>query len=467
MKNYDYNLFVGIDVSKGKADAAILAVPELRSVKPRFLRKKLSFKFIKSDVVKFLNTVRKYSSDQHCLHTYFALEVTGIYSTNVYSFIKENCNSDEEIHQLNTDFVNKWRESHNISKSDPLDAQTISTIIGTDDDVRYVSDSVFENKNGYQDLKALVHRHYQIKKLYSQETNRLIALCDCYFPELQYVFEPKSAAFLALLSQYPTSHDIINASKNEVFSLVYEATKHRCSLDKIDKLFNYAQDTLVPHVSDYIRCVIFNTVESIFNIRAQLKLIEKDIRKLAATFNVYSLLMTITGCGPLTAAVIIAETGDIFRFKNADHYVSYSGSSPRNKRSGKSVEIMGKISKKGSKYLRHALYMIAEFARRHNPVLKHLFERVKNGNKKRHKLAVIAVANRIARYIYSIMKNESSFVIMHENIMQLPEETRNTFFNSISLDFPKNTRKQIYQYSDVNGEIHRFVYKNETTESIA
>ena len=63
--------------------------------------------------------MRKYSSDQHCLHTYFALEVTGIYSTNVYSFIKENCNSDEEIHQLNTDFVNKWRESHNISKSDP------------------------------------------------------------------------------------------------------------------------------------------------------------------------------------------------------------------------------------------------------------------------------------------------------------------------------------------------------------
>ena len=175
MKNYNYNLYVGIDVSKGKADAAVLAVPELRAVKPHFLRKKFSFKFIKSEVVEFLNTVRKYSSDQYCLHTYFALEVTGIYSTNIYTFIKQNCNSDEEIHQLNTDFVNKWRESHNISKSDPLDAQTICSIIGTDDQVKYVSDSVFENKNGYQDLKALVHRHYQIKKLYSQETNRLIA----------------------------------------------------------------------------------------------------------------------------------------------------------------------------------------------------------------------------------------------------------------------------------------------------
>lgn len=45
-----------------------------------------------------------------------------IYSINVYNFIKENCIDDEEIHQLNTDFVNKWRESHNISKSDLFDA---------------------------------------------------------------------------------------------------------------------------------------------------------------------------------------------------------------------------------------------------------------------------------------------------------------------------------------------------------
>ena len=61
-----YNLYVGIDVSKGKADAAILQVSELRSVKPKFLRKKLSFKFIKSEVNDFLETVRKYSNDPNC-----------------------------------------------------------------------------------------------------------------------------------------------------------------------------------------------------------------------------------------------------------------------------------------------------------------------------------------------------------------------------------------------------------------
>ena len=464
MKNF--NLYVGIDVSKGKADAAILQVSELRYVKPKFLRKKLSFKFVKSEVLSFLETIRKYSLDSNCIHTYFALEVTGIYSINVYNFIKENCLNNEEIHQLNTDFVSKWRESHNIPKSDPLDAQTICSIIGTDDNVKYVSDNVFENKKGYQDLKTLIHRHFQIKKLHSQEINRLIAQCDCYFPELQYVFEPNSAAFLAILSSYPTTHNIINASKDEVFYVAYQATKHRCSMDKIDKLFEYCNDTLVPHVSDHIKLIIIDIVENIKSIRTQIKALEKEIKLLASTFSQYNLLLSLTGCGPITAATIIAETGNIDRFKNADHFVSYSGSSPRIKRSGTSVEIMGKISKKGSKYLRHALYMTAEFGRRHNPILKHLFERVKNGNKKRHKLAVIAVANRIARYCYSIMKNHSTFIITYESLMRLPEETRNTFFQTISLDFSNNTRKQVYHYSDCNGEVHPFVYIKDPTELV-
>ena len=66
----------------------------------------------------------------------------------------------------------------------------------------------------------------------------------------------------------------------------------------------------------------------------------------------------------------------------------------------------------------------------------------------------------------SIMKNNSCFVITHESLMKLPEETRNTFFNSISLDFPSNTRKQIYHYYDQYGEVHNFVYTNISPETI-
>ena len=50
----NYILYVDMDASKGKADAAILKVCDRRSVKPKFLRKKLSFKFVKSEVTSFL-----------------------------------------------------------------------------------------------------------------------------------------------------------------------------------------------------------------------------------------------------------------------------------------------------------------------------------------------------------------------------------------------------------------------------
>ncbi len=169
----------------------------------------------------------------------------------------------------------------------------------------------------------MIHRYYQVKKTYSQEINRLISTCDVYFPELQYVFEPKSAAFPAILSSYPTTQDIINASKSEVFDCAYEATKHRVTLDKIDMLFNYCNDTLTDfNISYTSRSIILDLAASVKRLKSLLKELEKKIKVQASMFDVYELLLTITGCGPITAATVIAETGDISRFHSADKFVS-------------------------------------------------------------------------------------------------------------------------------------------------
>lgn len=108
---------------------------------------------MKSEVSSFIDKVRSYS-DNNCSSITFGLEVTDIYSTNVYNYIKTHLDDNECIKFINTDFVNQWRETHKIAKSNLLDAQTISTIIGTDSDVSYVNDDVFETKNEYQDLKV-------------------------------------------------------------------------------------------------------------------------------------------------------------------------------------------------------------------------------------------------------------------------------------------------------------------------
>jgi len=455
-----YELFIGIDVSKNKADAAIIKLYRDRSRKPKLLRKKIAFRFLTSEVDAFLSTVRKYVDD-NCTHVTYAMEVTGTYSDNIYDALTSNKLEIEDVFLLEARYVQNWCKTHNRPKSDPLDAESIDSIIAFEYDVKFVSKFDSSNEKGYTDLKHLVHRYYQLKKVLTQEMNRLIATCDRFFPELQYVFKPKSAAFLAILSVYPTTYDIINATKSEVFDLVFQATKHHVSMDKIDSLFDYCKDSLAPMVvSNDISSLILNQVSSVYHLRANLHEFEKLVKATASQFVLFDILQSMPGCGAITAATVIAETCDIKRFSSADNFVSYAGLAPVNKRSGSSVEVLGKISKKGSKFLRHALFMIAEFARRHNPILKHFFEIKKNGNKKRHRLAVVAVANKVARYIYSVMKHNSEFIILDSDLSRLPEDTRNSFFQNISFNIPKNNRKQVYRFCDCNGKISEFVYNS-------
>ena len=462
-----FELFVGIDASKGKADAAIYKVPRDRNLKPSFLRKKITFKFVKSDVNQFLKIVRSHV-DQNCTNVTYAMEVTGIYASNLYEFLLSNLSVNENVRYLNTHYVNGWREAHHIPKSDPLDAQTIAQVLLDGDKVLEVNKHFYEQKNGYTDLKTLVHRYYQVKKNLSQETNRLISHCDRYFPELQYIFEPKSAVFLAILSVYPTTYDIINASKDEVFNIASEASKHHCSMDKIDNLFELCNDTLISAESnDSVKEVTRSLISNIKSIKDDIKSIVSLMKDCVADNNLIEILTSIPGCGFITAVTIIAEIVNIKRFSSADKFVAYIGICPNHKRSGSSVDTAGKISKRGSKYLRHAIYMIAEFARRHNPVLKHFFEKIKNGYKKRHKLAVVAVANKVARYVYSMMKHRKIFLIEYNSLMQLPEETRNTFFNNITTYVDLKSRKQIYNYTNENGEIIEFSYKSKMTAKLS
>ena len=453
-----FDLFAGIDVSNGKADAALYMRPRDRNRKSKFVRKSIKFVFCKSGINEFLDTVRKYATEG-CMSILYSMEVTGVYSDNLFIYIHNNLNDDEEVKFLDTQFVEKWRDTHGYAKSDPLDAKTIASMCATDDDVRYVTKNPVSNEKGHVNLRMISHRYVQINKQLSAEYNRLGANCVRFFPELPLVFSIRSAAALAILEAYPTTNDIMKASKEEVFHVAYEASKHHCSMDKIDDLFALCEDTIVP--PSCLEDAPIMMRELLGHIRVLLNT-KKDYKKMmidiASRQSAFEKLRTLIGIGEETAAIIIGEVYDITLSKNADQFASYCGLTPRNKKSGSSIDTHGKISKKGSSILRHAIYMAAEYARRHNPYLECLFNRVKNNNKKRHKLAVIAVANKMARYIYAVLKHDSNFVLLHEDLMKLPEEARNSFFAGITTEIPEKTRRRIYKYSDENGIVYDFIF---------
>jgi len=125
--------------------------------------------------------------------------------------------------------------------------------------------------------------------------------------------------------------------------------------------------------------------------------------------NMYALLCSIIGIGRTLAPVMITEIGDIARFSSGKSLVAYAGLDPKVKQSGMSLKHNTKITKRGSPYLRHAAYIAATIAKRHDPELKIYFEKkIKEG--KRYKEATVATARKILYRVYAVWKRGTPYV---------------------------------------------------------
>lgn len=452
-----YSLYVGIDISKGKADGAILQVFPDRSREDKMLRKKVRIDFSRSSVDEFHQTVLKYA-DEQCSAVIYAMEDTGIYYRGFYSYLTSLLQKKESVLVLKPSYVSHWCELHERSKSDPLDAQSIAQIIAYERDFKTVNPSFSHEKREYSSLRTETRRYQQIRKMDSQESVRLISLADVHCPELAKVFGT-GMTFLKVLSVFPSTYDIIRADKQELLALIQTSSKNRFGQNKLDELLALCEDSLSqqePAESD--RRAIRSLVSHVLSLREELSSIRRNLKELCEKIPGYRQLISMPGFGLITASIVLAEIMDISRFKSADALIAYAGTDPVNRHSGSSVHSEGRISRKGSRYLRHAIVMAAEFARRHNPVLAELFSRLKAGQKKRHYLALIAVANKLLRYVYSVLKSNKDFVINFKDLLKLKEETRLTFFQNITTKIPDHNLRSVYRYEDESGEIHPFVY---------
>lgn len=120
------------------------------------------------------------------------------------------------------------------------------------------------------------------------------------------------------------------------------------------------------------------------------------------------LLQSIPGIGPVTATTLIAEIGDITNFKDAKALVAYAGLDCRVRQSGKTLQRNTKLTKRGSPYLRRAVYMAAASAARSDTELKKTFDK-KRGEGKRYKEATIVVSRRLIARIYAVWKRGTPY----------------------------------------------------------
>lgn len=146
--------------------------------------------------------------------------------------------------------------------------------------------------------------------------------------------------------------------------------------------------------------------QEISNISRKIDKLSEEIEVLVNTSykQQYRLLLTIPGVGSKTAATLIAVTNGFTLFESHKKLASYIGLCPRIFQSGTSVNGKAAICKMGMSRMRQLLYLAAVSAHKHNRPCNELYVRLIQKGKAK-KLALIAVANKLLRQAFGIIKN--------------------------------------------------------------
>lgn len=185
----------------------------------------------------------------------------------------------------------------------------------------------------------------------------------------------------------------------------YKATKYQArSAQKLSVLSSafkchnsHLKHLLEDELSDQSQALMQGIQDAITLARQQLY---KDLSG-SAEGDIFRRLQTIPGIGPYIGASLIGEIQDMRRFKTAKALTAYTGLDPKIRQSGKSLNSTGKLTKRGSSYLRRSIFIAANISRRYDPNMKALYER-KRAEGKSYTVATCVVARKLLAVIRAV-----------------------------------------------------------------
>ncbi len=331
------------------------------------------------------------------------MEATGHYFLNIYDFFLQYGLSQEQIALLNPLQVKSFRNTNlRGSKTDNIDAKQIAILLRFGEFKR-CNVSV----DNIMNLRELTRLRSDLISNLSDVKRKIISIVDRIFPEFGNVFSNRfGKTALELISRYSTPEEMSAVSVDDLMDIVKKASRRGIGKDKIEKLHMDSKNSIG---------IVFGREAFKFELKIlidRLKIFQKQITSLENKIdeifeNIDTRILSIPGIGKNTGATIISEIGNIQNFSSAIKLIAFAGLDPKSKESG---TYQGKtpISKRGSKYLRNAIWYSAMVASRVDPTFRKKYEeRRKNG--KSHRYAVTAAANKLTKIIYHILKYNCSF----------------------------------------------------------
>jgi len=164
-------------------------------------------------------------------------------------------------------------------------------------------------------------------------------------------------------------------------------------------------------LSDSDRFIVTQMLEQLEQLEGQLATLRQRLRQFAATAPEAEArgrraLRSVTGVGEVTAEVVLAEVGDVSRFRSAKQVVAYAGLAPGRRESAGKARDLG-ITKRGSALLRWVLVEAAWQAVRRSAHWRGIYEGLKRRRGSRR--AIVAVARRLLGVLVALLRSGQAY----------------------------------------------------------
>lgn len=384
---------VGIDVAKDKHDCFII------SSEGEVLADVFTIPNNMEGFHCLLEKIQGCSSPQDKIKVGF--EATGHYSYNILGFLLDNGLPTYVLNPLHT---NLYRKSLSLrkTKTDRVDARTIAAMLMSDVGLKPYTDTAYHN----EELKSLTrYRFDKVKERgkLKQSVSRLVCIL---FPELEKLLPTlHMVSVYALLEEFPGAQQIAGAHLTRLKSLLEDASRGRYGRDMAVEIRNAARAS-IGSVMSAKSLELRHTIRLIRVLDAEIAEIEADIQAIMEQMN--SPITTIPGIGYRMGAMILAEAGDFSRFDSPDKLLAYAGLSPSTYQSGQLKNCYAHMEKRGSRYLRYAIFNAAKFVCHWDPAFAAYLAK-KRAEGKHYNVAISHAAKKLVRLIYALEKSREPY----------------------------------------------------------
>jgi transposase len=386
-------IYVGIDVAKDKHNCLII------DSNGKALSKVFTIPNNKQGFGELLMHLKIHSKDLSEVRV--GLEATGHYSDNLLEFLIANDLPTTVINPLHTSLYRKGLSLRK-TKTDKVDAHSIATMLRTE-----ALESYFHSSYHVRELKSLTRYRFTLVQDCAKLKTSFSRLCVILFPELEKLVPSlHMASVYALLRELPNARAISECHLTKLTNLLSNASKGRYGKDKAIEIRNAAKNS-VGSYSEAKSLELQQTIQHIQMMENQIAQIEARINPIVD--NLHSPIMTVPGIGYRMAAVIIAETNNFTNFDRAEELLAFAGLEPSVYQSGQLTSTHAKMVKRGSKYLRYALFNATKYVCLWDPGFgKYLAKKRAEG--KVYNVAVSHAAKKLTRVLIHLVKTNQPFV---------------------------------------------------------